>query len=468
MIKVISEDLVTLYPESESQTASSEPVNYIPDNLSLELSGAELIKNGQSNTRTHLGPEVLLRMKSADVLNLIDTLLTTSANSEGIALYLWYVKTKSVDKNFHLEFLTIQRRKFGSNCTTDFIWDLMTSSIISSDPLAQFFTNNLTDMEISDLAFALFESWAGQKIIRQREYTGSLFDHSSNSKNFTSVYYPSRPGSERIYNNLIHMLWSQPTKVDHILKNVHSETPTFAGLLIKESVNYVTTVMDYYRCVFPQPDTKGHGAVFINNLMHCVNKNPKLGRLIMQQLELEEILSLLKSRKISYATVLGSLPVGRLPYAEIGRLLHAHSTVTIRRNHNEAYEAIPQNTLVGQIPAGEFADLARDLVLYRAKRDHIPFQQHRFMGIFGGISKNEKFTVVDKILTFVYGTEDEKQKMGAFTPRELIVMNQGELGKVILTQSASMMKIISLASKCDAILPEASALASGLTQKANR
>lgn len=371
------------------------------------------------------GPEILLSLNTADVLKLIDSLLTQNINSEGIALHLWYMTAKSVDINFHREFLTKQRCKFGVKCSSDFIWDLMTNPAISNGPHAQYLINNLTDVEIGDLALALFESWARHKI-RESRYT---FEH-----------YPLRAGSERIYHNLLVMLRSHPAKVELILRNVHSETFTFAGLLIQDSGNHITSVMDYYRRVFPQPDTQGRGAVFINNLMLSVNNNPDRGRLIMQHLQREEIESLLNSGKISCATVLGSLPVGTLPYAVVGKHLHANSEMK-----SVYWQIVPWNTLVGQIPAGAFADLARDLVLYRTKRNALQDQRYSFMGIPGGISKNEKFAVVDKVLTFIYGTETDKQAAGRFTERELLVMNQGELGKVIRSKNVSISQIISLA-----------------------
>lgn len=388
------------------------------------------------------GRRVLLQRKTDEVLNLIDALLTRNASSDGIALYLWYVTATPVDEIFHKEFFARQRSKFGTDCTADFIQNFLSGRTFSSDPVAQRFINRLRDVELVRLAIFLFNAW----YTAHNAYTPSF---STDTLTFSFMGSGVAPRGLQVRqnteNNFFAMLRFRPDAVDDLLKGVHVNNnfsrDLFARLFVLDSIDHIPLVIAYYRRLFPLPDIHGNGAVFINNLMRYAQGSPDRRRCIVQNLQLCEIESLLDSGRIPRGIVLGNLAPGTLPFAVMGRYLHAASR--IRRNcYGEIVSARYSNDLIHNIPAGVFTGLADDLVCYRAKRNDNPEQRYSFMGISSGISKDEKFAVVNKILTFIYGTEDEKQAAGPFTTRELRVMNQGRLGRVIRERRGDMALIL--------------------------
>lgn len=117
-----------------------------------------------------------------------------------------------------------------------------------------------------------------------------------------------------------------------------------------------------------------------------------------------------------------ALQVLDLPFSDVEQLIYADRDQTL---WNLPVRLPKADQVTG------VRDFADSLLRYRHKRNQNREEQYRFWMIASGYSKTDKFRALSKVLTHLYGNDDEKKAVGVISEQDIKILKQGRLGYVI-------------------------------------
>ena len=404
-----------------------------------------------------VGIERIMKLKPAEILQLIDALLTTNANSDGVALYLRYVDAHpEIGAKFHNDFLELQRKKMDGNCSYEFVMGFTDNRNLITDVAAQQFLRHCNRVELSHLATECFRTWVNAH--DQTRLVPSIFFPKTEEERYYALGSKSKkergvpvnletnPYARRDYaeNRFLTILSSRKADVGYLL----GETPVrgvtakaFWARLFVLAADNIPMVIQHWR-------DEGAAIDVMSVLIKSVQYYHDRAEAILKQLTPAETQALIdfsvptKSNSkpdLSVADILSKAPRGKVSFDSWSRFLYNATTKTGNLNTGYQYP----NEMLSKTRAGDEFKLVRDLLKYRFKRDEIHGEYYfSFLGFSSGYSKKAKLEAVNKVLTHIYGTDAEKMAAGPFTQEEKNILYQGDLGITTRLHSATMERII--------------------------
>ncbi|MGQ3891054.1 hypothetical protein [Legionella sp. CNM-4043-24] len=351
----------------------------------------------------------LLQLNATEMLALIKCLLSPAANSDGLALYQWYIRENRLEADRIAQQLFQEQLQ---HCGGSYPLDVM-----------QIFLAN-RDIQTCETAQEFIKSLSPANLVRlvQPILNTALHRHTPTSDKTRAV--------EKIQA----IVQVDPVVIGRrLLENITMERPEqLTRLLLCGSDALIPIVINHY------PRGKNR-YTYLRDLINSPEYPYSESIKLVSALDSQTAARVLPHCRDSYVE---HLAPGTIFFRDIkdyfykSRDFDCTDRYRVRAlKYTNGWDDLTTNAHL----------MVNDLLDYRAKRMANPLERYRWFGFAGGFSKTAKLAAVDKIFIHIYGTDQDKQASGSFSAQDLEVMSQGELGGLRQRHSAWIQVVINQA-----------------------
>lgn len=375
------------------------------------------------------GLEKILTLSFDTVQQLITTLLSKSADSDGLWLYSWYrVQIQSDSARDALDDLVVteQRKKFNGNFASPvgLLATLATQSMRDAwFPFGQFI-NRLTASELDTFISTNVLLWKPESEWDWRLCRVKL--DQLRAINALIIHIIPQIKAPELQKILVEMQLEHEqyryTWLKLFTTNGDQYIHTLVDFMRSNNINVVT----FFFSLGISPNDSKKLETFTRPVFNLLNENERVQLLnsSSQWVPLVDAGSLsFDSNKAVLNTCVDGLR---------SRFYQAHPILNLNRSTKSPQQHI------------NITGLAYLLLRYQYNRARNMNEHFRFLGFptRSGYSRTDKLAVVEKLLLRIYGTNEERENAAAFTNYDRAVLNQGDLGDIARSFSQTINDLI--------------------------